>query len=172
MRTDGCCIVMWPNAAAAAACFQITYCCIVMWPPASCVEGGGIGNASDLELAVLRALSQAATLQAKSVALPLMGAGRASWPTDTAAKLQIAAALQYIHQGTATSVKVTSHSCIGVCHWAMLLSCHVVSHKARGMELKCHKDLHAKLVMQNACCCISDGWKDAKPEEWMALKVD
>lgn len=105
-----CCIVMWPDAA-----HQITYCPLLCGHLLPASAGGGTGNANDLEVAVLRALSQAGKLQAKSVALPLMGAGRARWPTDTAAKLQVAAALQYIHQGTATSLKVSPHSCAGVC---------------------------------------------------------
>lgn len=70
-------------------------------------EGGEPRNSLDLELAVLRVLSQAGKLQAQSVALPLMGAGRARWPTDTAAKLQVAAVLRYFHEITDTSLKVS-----------------------------------------------------------------
>ena len=73
-------------------------------------EGEWARNSAEFELAVLRVLSQAGKLQAKSVALPLLGAGRARWPTDTAAKLQVAAVLQYFHRSTDTSLRVSSHA--------------------------------------------------------------
>lgn len=101
-------------------------------------EGGGIGNANNLELAVLHVFSQAGTLQATSVALPLMGAGRARWPIETAAKLQIAAALQYIHHCSATSLKVSAHSCTGVClpvGHDVVLPCHVAQGNRHGATM-------------------------------------
>lgn len=76
-------------------------------------KGGEPCNALDLELAVLRVLSQAGKLQAKSVALPLMGAGRARWPIDTAAKLQVAAVLRCFHQSNDSSLRVSSHAAGG-----------------------------------------------------------
>ena len=102
-------MVIWPHA---AACLSDHMLLDVIRPAAVMIgasEGGGPRNATDLELAVLRVLSQAGKLQAKSVALPLLGAGRARWPTDTAAKLQLAAVFQYFHQSTDTTLRVSFH---------------------------------------------------------------
>ena len=69
-------------------------------------SGGGQSNAGALRGSVRTVLCKAEAWQAKSVALPLIGAGQAKWPVEVAARLQIAEIIDFTKGGTRTSLQV------------------------------------------------------------------
>ncbi len=73
-----------------------------------CVSGREQSDVAALRAVVQTVLADAAALHVKSLALPLIGAGKAQWPAALAAKTQVAAICALASQGACEQLKVKS----------------------------------------------------------------
>ena len=67
-------------------------------------------DTTGLRSVVQSVLAEAAALQVESLALPLVGAGKANWPPALAAKTQVAAISAMAQEGRCGSLKVSHHA--------------------------------------------------------------
>ena len=63
-----------------------------------------------LRSVVRSVLADAAALHVQSLALPLIGAGKANWPPELAAKTQVAAISAMAHEGRCGALRVSHHA--------------------------------------------------------------
>jgi len=73
-----------------------------------CFSGREQSDTAALRTVVQSVLADAAALHVKSLALPLIGAGKAQWPAALAAKTQVAAICALASQGRCGQLEVGS----------------------------------------------------------------
>ncbi len=73
-----------------------------------CFSGREQSDVAALRTVVQSVLADAAALHVKSLALPLIGAGKAQWPAALAAKTQVAAICALASQGRCGQLQVGS----------------------------------------------------------------
>ncbi len=71
-----------------------------------CASGREESDVAALRTVVQSVLADAAALHVKSLALPLIGAGKAQWPAALAAKTQVAATCASASQGACGQLQV------------------------------------------------------------------